>query len=311
MREQFREKKFSKTIKVKLSNKKYYWEKNTFDLVDEIIHITEIYYKKDIKMTVRQLYYQMVSKGNIPNDINVYKKISKILTDLKYNGEIDWDIIEDRVRIPKIPGQWENIPDLIYTAIASFRLPRWYKQNHYVELISEKDALSSTLYPIAHKWHIPFSINRGYTSSTSIYDLYKRILYKFEEGKEIVILYIGDHDPSGIDMCRDIKNRLEEFLKYNDILFYSQFVYQIALTDEQIQKYNPPSNPAKIDDPRAKNYINKYGNESWEVDALSPDVMIELVEESIKQYIDMEKWNRVINKENEQKEKLRKLINNF
>lgn len=318
MKEQFRNKRFNKYIKIKLSDQKTYWEKNTFEFIKDIIYITDIYLEKDIKMTLRQLYYQLVSHDIIPNDNNIYKKLSKFLTNLRYNGIIDWDVIEDRVRVPKFPGEWKNIPDLIDSAIYTFRLPRWENQKYYIELATEKDALSSILYPIADKWHIPFSVNRGYTSATAMYDLFKRVFKKINKDKKIIILYLGDHDPSGIDMCRDIEERLKEFLITKNVtapfnilkIINCEYIKQIGLTTEQVKKYNPPPNPAKITDPRAKFYIEKYGNQNWEVDALPPDIMIELVESSIKEYIDLNEWDEIIEKENKQKNKLEELMDN-
>jgi len=310
MKERFRHKKFNKYLKIKLSNNTY-WGKNTSNFIDEIIHITNIYHKKDIKMTLRQLYYQLVSNDIIPNDDTLYKKLSKLLTDLRYNGNIDWDIIEDRVRIPKIPVDWNNISEILDSAIYSFRLPRWNNQNYYIELSTEKDALSSILYPIANKWHVPFSVNRGYASATAMYDMFKRVTEKIYNGKKIIILYLGDHDPSGIDMVNDIDKRLQEFISFkNGIVENNGYVFKIGLTMGQIKRYNPPPNPAKIKDPRAKNYIKEYGNQSWEVDALPPDVMIRLVENEIKYYIDFDKWDETIENENKQKEKLKELSNN-
>jgi hypothetical protein len=308
MKERFRFKQFKQSLRIKLSNGQY-WEANTYGLIGAISEIIEKYSEKGIRMTLRQLYYQLVAADIIPNDDRCYKKLSTLLTDSRYIGIVDWEAIEDRVRVPKVPSEWDSIPDIVLSAISSFRLPRWERQEYYLELLTEKDALSSILAPIAHKWHVTFCINRGYTSATAIYDTFKRVYSEVKKGKKAVLLYLGDHDPSGLDMIRDIELRLQEFCVIKGLQFNNDgYVKQIALTTEQVKKYSPPPNPAKITDPRAKLYIQRYGRKSWEVDALPPDTMISLVEKSIKNYIDIDRWNTIIDEEKGQKEKLQTIL---
>ena len=115
------------------------------------------------------------------------------------------------------------------------------------------------------------------------------------------ILYLGDHDPSGLDMIRDIRERLAEF-------GVSPEVIHIGLTWKQVNKYTPPPNPAKITDPRAKWYIQKHGNTSWEVDALNPKVLHELVRKNVEALIDMNLFNSRLKKEELDKKKLENMI---
>lgn len=294
MKEQFREKKLSKEKLI---------------LLHQMEVIIVEYQSQEIKLTLRQLYYQLVARGLIPNQVKEYQKLSCLLTDARYNGDVDWEVIEDRIRVPDIPSEWEDVLELIRSAKQSYRLPRWEDQEYYVELFTEKDALSSVLSPIATKYHISFCVNRGYTSASAIYDLSKRVIDKIEQGKKVKILYLGDHDPSGLDMVRDIKTRLTELLEQGDD-FHSfdenVEIIPVALTKEQINKYNPPPNPAKITDPRAKWYISEYGNKSWEVDALKPEIMIKIVEDAIVELVDLEKYKKIIQKEKKDMEKLEK-----
>ena len=141
-------------------------------------------------------------------------------------------------------------------------------------------------------------VNRGYSSCTAMHDASERIKDKQEE-KKCYILYLGDHDPSGVDMVRDIKERLEEFGAEAE-------VKRIALTQEQIKKYNHPQNPAKIKDPRARDYIAKFGNTSWEVDALNPDVLHKIIRKAIEELIDLNKFEAKLEQEKEDKKKLEK-----
>jgi len=169
-------------------------------------------------------------------------------------------------------------------------LDRWAGQEYYVELYTEKDALSSVLYPIARKLHVAFNVNRGYSSASALYDAKDRFLAAEAGGKSCILLYLGDHDPSGLDMVRDLEVRLSEFGATVD-------VRHIALTAEQVREQNPPPNPAKISDPRARWYISSFGETSWEVDALRPEVMNELVEGAIREYLDEDLMNAIIEKE--------------
>jgi hypothetical protein len=273
MKEQFRSKRFN--------------TKNRF-LLQNCLSILNEYKQKGIKVTLRQLYYQLVARGIILNLDKEYHKISGLLTDARYCGLVDWDAIEDRIRIPHRHSQFDDILDLVESAKYSYRLNRWEDQEYYVELFTEKDALSSVLEPICNTFHIYLNVNRGYSSATAYYDASKRFLEQDE--KKCIILYFGDHDPSGLDMIRDIEKRLIEFGCTLDVI-------PIALTMKQVKQYNPPPNPAKLSDPRAKWYVSAFGGTSWEVDALPPDVMINLVRSSMLKYVDPEKLNKIIERE--------------
>ena len=142
-------------------------------------------------------------------------------------------------------------------------------------------------------------VNRGYSSVTAMHDAALRFRQQEEVlQKNCIILYLGDHDPSGIDMVRDIRDRLFTFCC--DIE-----VERIALSKDQILEYRPPPNPAKIDDPRANNYIKKYGNISWELDALKPEILSDLVESNILKYLDSDEFQKVVGQENQDKVKLK------
>ena len=281
------------------------WICEAIQLLNKIENIVEQYQDQDITLTNRQLYYQLVASDVIPNAQEVYKRICKFLTDARYGGFIDWSAIEDRGRTPEKHAEWTNVKSLIFSAVYSYRLPRWKDQEYYIELYCEKQAMESVLKPIADKYHIYFGTNKGYSSASTMYDIAKRIKDKIQEGKHAVILYLGDHDPSGLDMIRDIENRIEEFLTNGDEYTEPDFrIRQIALNMSQIEQYNPPPNPAKITDPRAKGYIKKFGNKSWELDALKPEILTSLTENAILRYLDIQKYNYWIEKEKEQKKSL-------
>ncbi len=262
--------------------------------------IIQEYAAEGYKLTLRQLYYQLVSRAIIDNVKKEYAKLSTILVKGRMAGVVDWDAIEDRIRIPSRPYWVYDIADAIDDTIRQYRLDRMENQNVYIELWVEKDALSGVLKRITEHYGIYIMVNRGYSSCTAMHDAYVRFKRQANMGKETSILYLGDFDPSGLDMVRDIKGRLEEFGVYPNI-------QPIALTMEQIKEYNPPPNPAKVTDPRAKAYISQYGNTSWEVDALNPKILNNLVKEKIDDLIDSELFEEKLRQEEEDKKELEEL----
>lgn len=246
--------------------------------------ILEDYVNQGYVLTLRQLYYQLVSRDVIPNSDKEYKNLMNILKKGRMAGIIDWSSIEDRVRRPQLPYWVHDIPDAISDMVSQYRLNRMRYQEHNVEVWIEKDALSSVFYRVTSKYHIRLMVNRGYSSVTAMYDAYKRL------NTGDTILYFGDHDPSGLDMIRDIRQRLSDFgLIVN--------VVPVALNKEQINKYNPPPNPTKVSDPRAGWYIEEHGHTSWELDALQPQVLIDLAESEILERIDLDLYNDMLEQE--------------
>jgi hypothetical protein len=253
-------------------------------MLDRINDILEEYVNDGYTLTLRQLYYQLVSRDVIPNNDKEYAKLSNILKNGRMAGIVDWSSIEDRVRRPKLPYYVSGVKDAIKDTISQYRIDRMAGQDRNIEIWVEKDALSNVLYRVSEKYHIRLMVNRGYSSVSAMYDAYKRLC------DDDVILYFGDHDPSGMDMIRDVRDRLLEFGVHIDIR-------PIALTMEQIEEFNPPPNPAKITDPRAKWYIEKYGKTSWELDALPPKELIRLAESAVGEIIDKKLYEDMLAEE--------------
>lgn len=267
-------------------------------MLETINTILEAYQDEGYVLTLRQLYYQLVSRDIIPNNDKEYAKISNILKKGRMSGIVDWSSIEDRVRVPKRPYYAHSIEDALHDVTQQYRLDRMKTQENRVEIWIEKDALSNVVSRVSEKYHLRLMVNRGYSSVSAMYDAYKRL----NDGD--TILYFGDHDPSGMDMIRDVRERLEEFgLEIN--------VKPVALNMEQIRQFQPPPNPAKITDPRAKWYIKEYGQTSWELDALPPKELIRLTEEAVLQNIDIDSFNKVMDQEAQDILKIKRIINNI
>jgi hypothetical protein len=268
------------------------------NLANEIINSYD-----GLQLTLRQLYYQFVTRNAIPNKENAYNSLGNLISNARLAGLLDWEAIEDRVRTPRIPNDFEDIQDLVKAALQSYRLPRWEGQGWYIELWCEKDAVSNILSPMADKYHIVQMVNRGYSSQSAMHDTALRFLVQ-EDKKHKALLYLGDHDASGEDMVRDIRDRMAMF-------GVNLTVNKVALTFQQVKEYNLLPNPAKLTDTRSKAYIQKFGNESWELDALPPDVLHQMIEKAILEVLDVKAMKKIIEKEQTDKEFLTGLVDNI
>jgi len=289
--------------------------KDNLEKLEVINRIVEDYQRQGYKLTLRQLYYQLVSKSVIPNNVTEYAKISKLLKEGRMGGVVDWDAIEDRLRVPYTPASFKSEKDILDAAIEQFQLPRQEGQDNYMEVWVEKDALSGVLKKVTKGFHIPLLVNRGYSSASAMHDAYNRFYDAVEDGQKVIVLYLGDFDPSGKDMIRDITERIKEFyvgdwrVEQNNLPEFSDVfsLNPIALTIDQIKQYSPPPNPAKIKDPRAKEFMQKYGASSWEVDALRPDVLHKLLYNAITDSLDMDRYEEILEKEKAGVKKLKSL----
>lgn len=217
------------------------WTERKEVIIANIVAIVNRYRQQGLTLTLRQLHYQLVTRNQIVNHDSAYKKLGNILDDCRYAGVIDWNAIEDRGRVPYIPYSADDIADGFNDLKYSYRLDRQQGQKNYIELWSEKDALSGILRRVTEEFHIQLVINKGYTSSSAVHVSYKRLADKILEGKKVTILYFGDHDPSGLDMVRDITDRLSMFLCRGERLrFNSDFMYdkvEAWMRDEDIDQY--------------------------------------------------------------------------
>lgn len=282
--------------------------------LDQINHIIEEYQKDGYTLTLRQLYYQLVSRDIIPNKPTEYSKLSGLLKEGRMGGIVDWAAIEDRLRAPYSPASFESPADILEAAANQYQLPRMGGQPVNMEVWVEKDALSGVLKRVTSKYHVPIMVNRGYSSASAMYESFNRFLESYLYGKPSLVLYLGDFDPSGVDMIRDIKDRIFEFADgYKAAKGFSrEFEFDIvplALTEEQIGVYAPPPNPAKLTDPRAKKFVEAYGGTSWEVDALRPEVLHQILEDAIKSRLDLNKYNAMLEQEKGDVRRLKNLKN--
>lgn len=277
------------------------------DKLARINEIIEKYQAQGYRLTLRQLYYQLVIENAIPNATTEYQKLSVLLKEGRMAGVVDWDAIEDRLRYPSQPYYDLSPEDAVNDMAGRYRLQRQKGQKTYIEVWVEKDALSGVLKRVTEPLGVPIVVNRGYSSASAMHDAYKRFSNAHRKNKKIIVIYLGDFDPSGLDMIRDIKRRIGEFVDgggYEEIDFE---ILPIALTAQQIDQYKPPKNPAKMKDPRAPEYVAKYGLSSWEVDALEPSVLHSLLDDNIRSIMDIDVYDDILEQEETDKEKLENL----
>jgi hypothetical protein len=279
--------------------------------------ILEDYMDQGYTMTLRQLYYQFVSRDLCTNTQKSYSRLGDIVTKARMAGMLDWDGIEDRGRQPTIWSEYNSVSDALEEPLRGFRLPRLHNQPTYVELWVEKDALSGVLSRVAAEYHVPVMVNKGYSSASAMRAAAERIRDACESynSSAAVVLYLGDLDPSGEDMVRDVTDRIrlfaddgqdEDGYRLNESLEFE--VKKLALNPDQVAKYRPPPNPAKMTDSRAKEYIKKFGKQSWEVDALPPEVLSEVIRDAIELELDLERMEKVKREEKRQLAEARKAL---
>lgn len=282
------------------------------------------YAAQGLTLTLRQLYYQFVARDLLPNKQSEYKRLGGILADARMAGEMDWDYLIDRTRNLVAPQHWASPADMLAKAAAAYRTDLWAPQHQRVHVWVEKDAAIGVIERTCDLNSVPYFSCRGYTSVSEIWAAAQRIRFDIENGDQVTILHIGDHDPSGLDMSRDIDERLRLFVVKDWLATWGRSlprpvsvgavkahmrehmrrhgsaiadsrppwrIKRIALNYGQVERYSPPPNPAKTTDARFRRYADETGlTESWELDALDPVVLQGLIQDEIDQVRDSAAW---------------------
>lgn len=262
--------------------------------------IIDEYMEQGYTLTLRQLYYQFVSRDLIPNKQTEYKKLGVVVSDARLAGLIDWNAIEDRTRNVRALSHWESPSEIVDACASQFRVDMWKKQVCRPVVWIEKDALVGVIEGVCNRYDVPYFSCRGYTSQSEMWKAAMNFETQMDSGQRPILLHLGDHDPSGLDMTDDIIKRLETFMGGIE-------VRRLALNQEQVKKYNPPPNPAKMTDSRFADYMAKFGSESWELDALEPSVMSDLIEKEVKSLISKREWEMSRQEQADGRAKLREV----
>lgn len=209
-----------------------------YKLIEICNAIIETYQAQGYKLTLRQLYYQLVARDLIENTERSYKRIGDLVNDGRMAGLIDWLAIEDRGRNLMALSHWESPVDIIRSARYGYRVDKWAGQPYRPEVWVEKAALEGVIAGVCNELDVPYFACRGYNSQSEEWAAARRLQRYYDAGQTPIIFYLGDHDPSGLDMTRDHRDRLTLFMG-------GVHVDRIALNMSQIEEYAPPPNPAK------------------------------------------------------------------
>lgn len=261
-------------------------------IIDQANDIIREYAAQGFSLTLRQLYYQFVARDLIPNQQKAYKRLGSIVNDARLAGLIDWHTIEDRTRFLRGLNTWDSPADIVEESARRFRIDRWKDQPDRIEVWIEKDALVGVIERVCNQNRVDFFSCRGYVSQSEMWNAAQRVARYCDNGQRVTVLHLGDHDPSGIDMSRDIADRLELFLDYEGHSRGDDWeLKRIALTMDQVDEHGPPPNPAKLTDARASGYVSRFGYESWELDALDPSTLAGLIRDEVEQLRDEDIWD--------------------
>ena len=289
----------------KIKYKDFNFRPNTLAVIDKANEIIADYASQGFDLTLRQLYYQFVSRDLIPNTQKDYKNLGSIINDGRLAGLIDWESIVDRTREVRSLSHWSSPADIVEACSTQFNVDRWAGQPYRPEVWIEKDALVGVFERVCRELDVPLLSCRGYTSQSEMWGAAQRMLQYKRRKQKPIVFHFGDHDPSGKDMSRDILDRLELFTR-------SMMEFErLALNMDQVTQYSPPPNPAKVTDSRADGYIAEFGHESWELDALEPAVLEALVRGAITRILDKQKMDEATKEQDRHRETLATIADRF
>jgi len=257
-------------------------------------------------LTLRQLYYQFVKANLIPNEEKQYKRLGRLITNAREAGIRDWNAIHDLGRTVYGTNPEEKAARVVKGIERKLVFDQWARQDTYIEVWVEKQALEGVIARPASLLHVNYMACKGYLSASEAWRAGLRFQSAIHEGKRPVMIHLADNDPSGMNMTEDNTNRLRLFAEDQGVE-----VRRIALNMDQVDHYGPPPNPAKETDSRAAAYVAKYGPHSWELDALEPKVIDQLITDTVNEYRDMDIWDQVLAEQAEARRPLEALGNNW
>jgi hypothetical protein len=225
-------------------------------------------------MTLRQLFYRLVSDGTIGKKETEYKSLANLTKNMRMNGELPFEWFADNTRWQRKPQSYSSLGRGVEIFAEAYRRDIWINQGNYVEIWLEKDALAGVVYGVTAEFDVPLMVSRGYSSLSYLHGAAMQI---DSIDKPTYIYYFGDYDPSGRDIPRDIETKLRIFAPDADINFEI-----VGVTPEQIEILDLQTRPTKKTDTRCKN----FEGELVEVDAIPPKILRAMVKEVIEKHID-------------------------
>lgn len=275
---------------------------STLETITDAIAVISEYQDRGLSLTLRQLYYRLVAADKLPNNQREYKRLGDIVTKARRDGMIPWSALTDRTRYVRANSHWKSPSHILDAVVNSYGIDMWANQNYRPIVLVEKDALIDIVRVACENVDVPYMSTRGYLSDSEAWSLAERFKANKRSRQRAVLIHLSDHDPSGLDMFRDLQRRL------NDVFGVYPHTTRIALTREQIEDYSPPPNPAKETDSRFAGYMEEHGDSSWELDSLDPDLIVSIIEDEINVWKDEALWDDALQQLNREKAILRKAI---
>lgn len=277
---------------------------SSLDTLGTVNAIVEQYESAGLSLTLRQLYYQMVAKGFIENNQREYDKLGRLVNQGRLQGLVSWSAIEDRTRSLRGLQTFETPESAVERVARSYRRDLWANQEWRPEVWIEKDALSGVIQGVCNRHRVDFFACRGHVSQSEMWRAGQRLADYVQKGQRPIIFHLGDHDPSGVHMTQDNRDRLTMFAGV------PVTVVRLALNMDQIEELKPVENPVKMTDTRKDDYIARFGTmSSWELDALDPAYIDRLIHENVDRLKDPDMWDRDLLREVQEREYLADIAN--
>lgn len=299
------------------------WSDLAMGIVEQANEIVERYEAQGFNLTLRQLYYQFVAGDLFPaswadaatgstNNEKSYDKLGVVIADARMCGLLDWDAIIDRTRSLKSINTWESPASIVRAVSERFKYDLWADQPVRPEVWVEKDAAIGVVENVCNELRVPHFSCRGYTSLSAMHEAAMRMLDYHREDQQPYVIHLGDHDPSGVDMSRDIEERIKTFMRHHDEEAADGFQFnRVALNMNQVRSYSPPPNPTKVTDSRAKGYVERFGHECWELDALEPAVIAQLIRRKVEDVRSDSRWEKAESREKTARTQLGLISSNY
>lgn len=275
--------------------------------IGRIRELADEYGRQGMNVTVRQIYYQFVARGWAPSGDKTYDQVQSDLNKGRLAGLIPWHYVVDRGRSLRGLKTQASPESAIESVRRTYRLDLWSDQDFRPEVWVEKRALEGVIGDIcsADDMRVDYYATGGYDSTSQQYEAGQRMAGYVRSGQRPIVFYLGDHDPSGLDMTRDIGERLELFTGVPVI------VQRLALTKPQIEEYDPPPFAVKRRDSRSESYIDEHGHTAWELDALDPSVLKKLIRDAVSRIRDDSLWDSAVTEEVEDLRQFDEIIDNM
>lgn len=256
-------------------------------------------------LTLRQLFYRLVAAGAIPKAEAEYRKVKAMVKTVREDADLDWGLILDNVRTSYGQRRYSSVAEAKTDMARRYRRDLMATQSVEVQLWAESDSVASIIWDPADEYGIRTFVGRGHSSRGFIWDAAKRITKATKDGKGIAILHVGDHDPSGEDIYRDLTDTMALYAAAqltgravadirsdlagasidwtgsfgNDLTFH-----RVAVRPEHERRYGLLTAPPKRSDPRTAKFT---GTGTIEAEAFTTPDLHDLVRTAIEAHLDL------------------------